>query len=423
MRARVLVAVGLVASLGAGALSGAWRVASDEPLEGRAPARAMRVPAVEAAFRHESYRPGERARLVIRDRSHTVTMQVFRSGPEAVPTLSDTVMNGVPVTRERLLRRPSGRQVVRVRVGAWESGLYFARLEAADGRLGFAPFVVAPRRLGVRDVAVVLPTLTWQAYNFRDEDRDGHGDSWYTDKRLSTVRLGRAHLNRGVPYGFRANLGFLQWLHESGTRVDVLAQWDLERVRSPKALARAYDLLVFAGHHEYVTEREYDLVERYRDRGGNLLFLSANNFFWRVERKGEIIEKAGRWRELGRPEAALVGVQYVAHQPSPRGAWIVRRSRAADWLFADTGLVPGSSFARGGVEIDQVTRASPRSVQIVAEIPDLFGPGRSAQMTYYETPAGAKVFAAGAFHLTRAITTDPDVWMILENLWARLAMP
>ena len=54
---------------------------------------------------------------------------------------------------------------------------------ALDGRMGFAPFVVAPRRIGEHRVAVVLPTLTWQAYNFRDDDGDGSADSWYAGKR------------------------------------------------------------------------------------------------------------------------------------------------------------------------------------------------------------------------------------------------
>ena len=57
---------------------------------------------------------------------------------------------------------------------------------------------------------------------------------------------------------------------------------------------------------------------------------------------------------------------------------------------------------------------------MIAEIPNLFGPGKTAQMTYYETGTGAKVFAAGAFHLTRAVTTDLVVWRLLENVWARL---
>ena len=131
--------------------------------------------------------------------------------------------------------------VVGVQVGAWPSGLYFARLRAADGRVGFAPFVVRPRRLGVQRIAVVLPTLTWQAYNLRDEDGDGIGDSWYADWKVKTVRLGRPYLSRGVPYNFRRyDLPFLHWLARTGKRVDVLAQSDLEAARSPVALASAY---------------------------------------------------------------------------------------------------------------------------------------------------------------------------------------
>ena len=62
-----------------------------------------------------------------------------------------------------------------------------------------------------------------------------------------------------------------------------------------------HDLVVFAGHHEYVTTREYNLVEGYRDRGGNLMFLCANSYFWRVLRHGDVLERSGQWRGLDRP--------------------------------------------------------------------------------------------------------------------------
>ena len=416
----------IAAALSAGAIgafaTGSSRPAEDSVLAGADPEPAGRVvPAIEAAFELESYRPGERATLVIENSTKHLTMQVFRSGPERLATQTDLEMNGVQVTSRKQIGGRLGRRELSLTVGRWASGVYFARLEAPDGRLGYAPFVVGPRWIGRHRVAVVLPTLTWQAYNFRDDDGDGFADSWYAGKRLNSVRLGRPHLDRGVPYGFRYHLGFLHWLAWTGRKVDYLSQLELERVSSAETLARAYDLIVFAGHHEYVTAREYDLVEGYRDLGGNLLFLSANNFFWRVERIDGVIVKSSRWRDLGRPEAGLVGVQYRTYQRAPRGSWIVRLSRARSWLFAGTGLRPGSPFSRGGVEIDQITPASPPGVQLVAEIPRLFGPGMSAQMTYYETPAGARVFAAGAFHLTRAITYDPVVWRVLENLWMRLA--
>lgn len=418
MARRVAVGVSALVAL-AGVLLAA--TAPDAALEGRASARGgSRTPSVEAAFRQESYRPGESARLLIDERSTRLTIQVFQAGPERVPTTNDMEMLGIPVTPLKTITRPRGLQPYTLPVGRWRSGLYFARLEAPDGRVGFAPFVVAPARLGVNRVAIVVPTLTWQAYNFRDDDGDGLADSWYAGKRLDTVRLGRPHLDRGVPYGFRFHLGFLNWVHWTGRSVDYLSQWDLERVESPEALKRAYDLVVFAGHHEYVTTSEYDLIEGYRDLGGNLMFLSANNYFWRVHRRGDVIVKDQRWRDLGRPEAALVGVQFVAYQRAPRAPWVARPSPARWWLLEGTRLRPGSRFARGGVEIDQVTPASPQGTQVVAEIPHLFGPGLTAQMTYYETLSGARVFAAGAFHFTRAAHSDPVVWRMLENLWRRL---
>ncbi len=389
--------------------------------EGRAPTPTELLPAVEAAFPRESYAPRSTATLVVSNKARGLRLQIFQSGPERRVTRSDSTMNGVPVTPKAAIGSSRGRKLVAVRIGDWSSGLYFARLSAADGRVGFAPFVVRPRRLGEHRVAVVLPTLTWQAYNLRDEDGDGLGDSWYADWLTKTVRMGRPFLSRGVPYNFRRyDLPFLTWLARTERDVDVLAQSDLEAAVNARALAGAYDLIVFPGHHEYVTTREYDLIEGYRNLGGNLMFLSANNFFWQVVRRGELVTKTKLWRDLGRPEAALIGVQYHANGKAPRRPWIVRRSRAGSWLFAGTGLGAGSRMGRGGVEIDAKSPASPRGVEVLAEVPDLFGPGMTAQMTYYETANGARVFAAGAFYFTRLAHVDPLTSRLLQNLWARL---
>jgi hypothetical protein len=391
------------------------------PLEGRAPTTAELTPSVEAAFTRESYAPGATARLVLSNAGRGIRLQILRSGPERVVTRSDVTMNGIPVSPRRSIGASSGRRTVDVRIGEWPSGLYFARLRAADGRVGFAPFVVAPRQLGAHRVAVVMPTLTWQAYNLRDEDGNGIGDSWYAHWQTKTARLGRPYLSRGVPYNFRRyDLPFLTWLARTRKRVDVLAQSDLEAAPSSRALAEAYDLIVFPGHHEYVTRREYDLVEGFRDLGGNLAFLSANNYFWEVVRRGGSITKTRLWRDLGRPEARLIGIQYLVNGKAPRQPWIVRRAGAASWIFAGTGLQEGSSLARGGVEIDRLAAVSPRGVRVLAEIPNLFGPGATAQMTYYEAPSGARVFAAGAFYFTRMINFDPVVARIVENLWRRM---
>ena len=195
-----------------------------------------------------------------------------------------------------------GRRNVRVRIGNWPTGLYFARLTAKDGRVGFAPFTVRPHRLGEHRVAVVLPTLTWQAYNLRDDDGDGTGDTWYADWRKPPRSwAGRTSTAASPTTSGATTCPSCAGSLRQGEGVDVLSDADLEAAPSAAALARAYDLIVFPGHHEYVTTREYDLVEGYRDRGGNLAFLSANNFFWQVVKHGRSIEKTRQWRDLAAP--------------------------------------------------------------------------------------------------------------------------
>ena len=98
----------------------------------------------------------------------------------------------------------------------------------------------------------------------------------------------------------------------------------------------------------------------------------------------------------------------------------MRDAEAAPWLFAGTGLDDGSTFGSGGHRDRQDgRRITARASHVLAEIPNLFGPGFTAQMTYYETPRGAKVFAAGAFTLAGG-ALQPTVSHMLENAWQHL---
>jgi N,N-dimethylformamidase beta subunit-like, C-terminal len=149
------------------------------------------------------------------------------------------------------------------------------------------------------------------------------------------------------------------------------------------------------------------------------MFLSANNFFWKVRRDGKLLTKVVLWRNAGRPEASLAGVQFVAGDYGGRhGAYVVHGS---SWAFTGTGLADGDRFGQYGFEIDARSPASPPGTQLLASIPNLMG-SRSAEMTYYETPAGAKVFAAGALNFTASIG-DPVVARLVENVWTRLIQP
>jgi N,N-dimethylformamidase beta subunit-like protein len=378
-------------------------------------------PTVEAAFPRESYAPGSVARLVIWTKGVGVSLQVVRAGTESASVRAQDVMLGTPVTAARRVGKVWPDRTIRVRIGNWPSGLYFARLATAGGKVGYAPFVLRPRRLGEHAVAVVLSTLTWQAYNFHDDDGNGTLDTWYAG--APHARLGRPYENRGtIPHYKHYEEPFLRWLVSTGRDVDYLADADLDAVATTGAKLRdAYELLLFPGHHEYVTSHEFDVVTAFRNRGGNLMFLSANNFFYRTVKHGNVMTRRGRWRTLGRPESALVGVQYFGNDGGQHQApWVVQSSHAGSWIFAGTGLGPGSRFARGGVEADETTRNSPPRTEVIGRIRNIFGSGHDAQMSYYELPNGAKVFAAGAFTLAGA-TWMPGVERILENLWARLA--
>ena len=138
------------------------------------------------------------------------------------------------------------------------------------------------------------------------------------------------------------------------------------------------------------------------------------------------LTKVTMWRDAGRPEAALIGVQYLANDRGERQGVFVVQNSGADWLWQGTDLAPGSTFGEFvggyGIEIDHVTPASPPGTIVLAQIPDLFGPGLTAEMSYYETPAGAKVFAAGALDFGGSASTWP-VRRMLESLWDRLSVP
>jgi hypothetical protein len=395
----------------------------DQPTSGLV----VRVQGVQTGFLNRSYPIGGDASLTIATDARRVRLQLFSFANLPHPTVRDLRTNGLavaPAVRLDWRRHRSATNLVRIsHAGVPESGLYFLRVTAGDGRVGYAPLILRPRTLGEHKVAVVLSTNTWQAYNFLDRNGDGWGDSWYVSGANRTVDLRRPYLDFGVPSRFRNwDLSFISWLKRTGKEVDYLSDDDLQRIGNGDALRRAYDLVVFPGHEEYVSAHVYDVVRRYRDLGGRLMFLSANNFFWKVQRDGQLLRRTAMWRRLGRPEAALVGSQWSAgNNGAVQRQYVVQGAAAEPWAFAGTGLRNGSTFGRYGIEIDARAGSSPPGTVVLARIPNLIG-AHDAEMTYYETAAGARVFAAGVVNFAASIT-DPAVSRLVENIWARLTAP
>ncbi len=388
----------------------------------------VRVLGVEAAFDKRSYAPLEPAQLTITADAERITLQFLACGTETEYTDRTDEMRGQPIGPALSYgwsRKRSAPHTIVVNPGAWVSGVYAAKLTTDDGRVGFAPLILRPATLGTVRQAVVMPTNTWQAYNFDDSDGDGWGDTWYAGG-TPPVRLNRPYRQRGTPPWFRrSDVPFLKFLRQTGRTPDVLSEDDLEAFPSGDELRRLYDLVVFPGHTEYVTEHAYDVVQRFRDLGGRLIFLTANNFFWKVEKNGQWMKRIALWRNLGRPEAALIGAQYRANDNGTKqGVYNILDTAGAPWLFEGTGLVNGSTLGEMvggyGIEIDSTTPFSPPGTRVLAQIPNLFGPGLTGEMTYYETEQGARVFCAGALDFSGSITFQP-VWRMLDNLWRHMS--
>jgi hypothetical protein len=143
-----------------------------------------------------------------------------------------------------------------------------------------------------------------------------------------------------------------------------------------------------------------------------------------VTKNGNRMDGRTRWRDLGRPEAALVGAQYVDwnHNEYPNRSYRVIDTGAAPWLFRGTGLRDGSTFGVYGIEVDAMAPSSPHGTKVLARIADVFGPGESAEMTYYQTPNGAKVFSAGVMNFGGSALW-PQVRTMVANLWTYLSVP
>jgi hypothetical protein len=380
-------------------------------------------PYFTAVFSSTSYSPGTIATLRVITPLHNLDLQILRAGAERA--WSSVGRPWGPV--QHIKFRHVGVNLVRLRLGAWTSGLYFARLTTTtDKTATFAPFVLRPDTWGRNRVAVVLPTYSWQAYNFFDEQYDGHGDSWYVDPRRQHVELGRPYLTQGKPPHYRTQQrGFLRFLVHAGHQADYISDEDLEKVASGDDLAARYDLIIFSGHEEYVTQHIYDVTQRYRDLGGNLAFLSADNFFWRIDRdQRNRIWRVKLWRELARPEAALIGVQYSGNDRGGHAQpYVIQNREAAPWLFGGLDIPDGATLGtvKYGIEFDKTAPESPPGTTVLASVdPGLKGGAVIGQMTYYELN-GAKVFAAGT--LGFGGSDNPIAAVLFKNLWNHLVVP
>ncbi|GAB3109079.1 hypothetical protein GCM10027160_07920 [Streptomyces calidiresistens] len=332
----------------------------------------------------------------------------------------------------------------------WRPGAYVAVLTTLDGEhRSHVPFTVRDDRPS--DLLLLLPDITWQAYNLFPEDgRTGASlyHAWDADGRLLgeedaavTVCFDRPFAGAGLPLHVGHAYDVIRWAESRGYDLSYATARDLHAGRVRPGNHRG---LVFPGHDEYWSVPMRRAVERARDTGTSLVFLSANTMYWQVElgalpngdpdrlltctkRRGP--GRSARWRDRGESEQTVLGLQYLGRVPRPRPL-VVRN--AHHWLWEGTGLAEGDELP--GLVAGEADGYAPRvplspyeSRILLAHSPyrDDAGVTRHQETSLYRAPSGAWVFASGTFAWSPALGrpdhTDERIRRATANLFDRIA--
>lgn len=182
------------------------------------------------------------------------------------------------------------------------------------------------------------------------------------------------------------------------------------------------------------TWRQYNNVERLRDAGKHLLFMSGNNAYWNVRiadggvtgRAGHIVhrvtaataletsERSTLFRLIGRPENALYGVMYMRHGRRDELRPVVvadtsnqgseARQFLRDAALSPGDIIPGAVLSEG----DQIVEngKTPANLQVLFRSSFAQWPGQEPGVfhaTFFVARSGAGVFASGTNEWARRL--------------------
>jgi len=282
---------------------------------------------------------------------------------------------------------------------------------------------------------------------------------------------------------FNADTHLLDWLEHQGVEVDVITDVDLEQ--DGVAALEPYRVVLTGTHPEYHSKRMSDAMLAWLDRGGRLMYLGANGWYWRIAwheslpgvievrraeggirtwaaepgeyHHGFTGEPGGLWRRNGRPPNVVVGLgfsaqgfdlsSYYRRKPGshdPRAAFIFEG--VPEEIIGNFGLVGGGA---AGLELDRADFAlgTPPNLLVLASsenhtdlilvvaeevnvmTPDLSGSQHElvrADLAFFETPAGGAVFSAGSIAWCGSLSHngyDNNVSRITANVLRRFLDP
>lgn len=325
---------------------------------------------------------------------------------------------------------------------SWKSGLYRARfIDFANGTCFQIMFVVKGSSSTPRPpIAVLANTFTWQAYN------EWGGASFYncaagtcgsrsTAPVITFGRPVRGVLRDNLAAGVRA---VVEWLERQGYAYDLITDHDLDA--EPTALD-SYKILVLPRHSEYWSTNMRNRLDGFLARGQYLISLGGNQIYWKVAVRGIqmevkkysddrqhtlVNETGGLWRNLGRPEARVLGNQFTVTGMGSANLAPYQVLNPNHWVLAGTGLQQDQTFGAvcSGWETDKIDLSNgPSNVELVARGTNT-DPNRSGQagadMVYQVRPEGGAVFAVGSLaFFSDACRNDPIISRITRNVFER----
>lgn len=359
------------------------------------------------------------------------------------------------------------------------SGLYYFHAHTSAGtQFGF-PWVVGPARGKPNaPIAVLMSTITWNAYNnVGGRSNYIHADclpntptvnarmelSRYCDPGFSTwncpsyaplaferpepinhidieTRITDPIAGRAACHVAPAEWRLLGWLQDHGWPYDVYSE---NQLHDGTLDLSAYRLLILSVHPEYWTRTMYERTKQWVfEEGGRLMYLGGNGLNCEVTlhpqatmtvHNGQI---GGLWAsEIGaesrfalrvESEANLLGVVF-----DPAGIMTGAPYRVIEeghWVFQDTGLRAGQLFGErslhercpggaSGHETDKISASSPPNVQLLAKGTNVDSGG--AEMTVFDTPRRGGVFAAGSISWVSSLPVDEGVSRVTDNVIRR----
>jgi hypothetical protein len=341
----------------------------------------------------------------------------------------------------------------------WVSGYYLAEAVqesgSAAGSVATTWFVVRQPALATpSQILVQVPVNTWEAY----DDWGGRSLYNFVSERASRVSFLRPFAgNAQTPLW--TELQLVRFLEREG--YDVSYQTDADTDADPAGLAR-HRLVIVNGHDEYWTMNQRLGFDAALAAGTNLAFMGANDAFWHVEYEDgrttihtekslydpnpDPAMKTAMFREIGRPECLLEGVQHTNFTvyDHPLDYTVTAQGAADPWL-ANTGLTAGSTIAGVvGREHDAlVPGCAPAGTTVLFHY-DGIEPDQNADAVRYTAPSGARVFASGAYLFSlaldgyrsdetlgpafpvapdRLVPVDPRVQQFMRNALADLTSP